>query len=77
VTKEEFERIVAPAISETVNELAHTLSAAGVESPALAGLYLGGHGEAEEGSAAAEAAEEAEADLGLAVSARTLSKWQG
>jgi branched-chain amino acid transport system ATP-binding protein len=59
-----------------VGRVALTGSAADVaNSPALAALYLGGHGEAEEGSEAA--AEDAEADLGVPVSARTLSKWQG
>jgi branched-chain amino acid transport system ATP-binding protein len=59
-----------------VGRVALTGSAADVaNSPALAGLYLGGHGQAEEGTEAADAA--AEADLGVAVSARTLTKWQG
>jgi branched-chain amino acid transport system ATP-binding protein len=59
-----------------VGRVALTGSAADVaNSPALAALYLGGHTEAAEGSEAA--AEDAELDLGVAVSARTLSKWQG
>jgi branched-chain amino acid transport system ATP-binding protein len=61
-----------------VGRVALTGSAADVaNSPALAGLYLGGHGKAEDGSEAAEVLEEEEADLGVAVAARTLSKWQG